>query len=375
MKHIMKIPVLLSAAAVFFSCGSTEYPHLDSGASALMSEMQKTVDDGKIMYGHEDALLYGHAWCSPDGPDYDRSDVKEVCGDHPAVLGLDLGGIEHGDSENLDLQAFDAVRAAAAAHFGRGGVVTFSWHVDNPLTGGDAWDVSSAEAVESILPGGQKHNEFMTWLSNLASFLDSLRDASGNRIPVIFRPWHEHTGSWFWWGRDLCTAEQYKSLWIMTHDYLAGEKGLKNLIWAYSPNTGVDAEGYMERYPGDGYVDILGFDCYEFHDGNSPLEKSNEAYMEQLRTSLAFISELGKEHGKIIALTETGFEGIPFPQWWTEVLYPSIKDYPVAYALTWRNACDRPAHFYGPFKGAACEEDFIRFHNLEQIYFLRDIVE
>ncbi len=375
MKYIMKIPVFIPAAMILFSCTGQQYQHLDSGANALLSKMQKTVNDGKIMYGHEDALLYGHSWCSPDRQDYDRSDVKDVCGDHPAVLGLDLGGIEHGDSNNLDLQSFDSVRDAAAAHFGRGGHVTFSWHADNPLTGGDSWDVSSSDVVGSILPGGQKHDEFMIWLSNLASFFDSLRDASGRRIPVIFRPWHEHTGSWFWWGRNLCTAEQYKSLWIMTHDYLAGERGLKNLIWAYSPNTGVDAAGYMERYPGDEYVDIFGFDCYEFHDGNSPLEQSNAAYTEQLRTALTFISELGKQHGKLIALSETGFEGIPYPQWWTEVLYPAIKDYPIAYVLTWRNACDRPTHFYGPFKGAGCEHDFIRFHNLEQIYFLQDIVE
>ena len=288
----MKIPVFIPAAMILFSCTGQQYQHLDSGANALLSKMQKTVNDGKIMYGHEDALLYGHSWCSPDRQDYDRSDVKDVCGDHPAVLGLDLGGIEHGDSNNLDLQSFDSVRDAAAAHFGRGGHVTFSWHADNPLTGGDSWDVSSSDVVGSILPGGQKHDEFMIWLSNLASFFDSLRDASGRRIPVIFRPWHEHTGSWFWWGRNLCTAEQYKSLWIMTHDYLAGERGLKNLIWAYSPNTGVDAAGYMERYPGDEYVDIIGRDLYG---------KTAEECAEEFKALTALYGD------RMIALTECGY--------------------------------------------------------------------
>ena len=171
------------------------------------------------------------------------------------------------------------------------------------------------------------------------------------------RPWHEHTGSWFWWGHDLCAVDQYRALWKMTYDYMTSDRGLDNLVWAYSPGAGVDAEGYMERYPGDDMVDLLGLDCYQY--GEAP--QSNAVYAAQLRGSLAFMTELGKTHGKIIALTETGFEGIPNEKWWTEVLYPAVKDYPVAYLLVWRNACDRPGHFYGPWKGVLSEADFIEF--------------
>ena len=81
---------------------------------------------------------------------------------------------------------------------------------------------------------------------------------------------------------------------------------------------------------------------------------------------------LGKEHGKPIALTETGFEGIPYGKWWTEVLYPAVKDYPLSYLLVWRNAWDRESHFYGPWKGTLPETDFLEFAALPEILLLSE---
>lgn len=54
------------------------------------------------------------------------------------------------------------------------------------------------------------------------------------KVPVLFRPWHEHTGSWFWWGEKLCTPEEYKALWHMTVDILRSD-GVDNALYAYSP--------------------------------------------------------------------------------------------------------------------------------------------
>ena len=220
--------------------------------------------------------------------------------------------------------------------------------------------------MASILEGGQKHAEFMQWLSRCADYLDTFRDSDGHRIPVIFRPWHEHTGSWFWWGKDLCTPEQYKALWKMTWQYMTQERGLDNLVWAYSPGAGVDRNGYMERYPGDSMTDILGLDCYQYGE----LPASNQVYSAQLRESLSFMTALGQEHGKLIALTETGLEGLPYPQWWTEVLYPSIKDFPVAFVLVWRNACDLPGHFYSPWPGQTSVADFRAFADMDGVVLL-----
>ena len=181
---------------------------------------------GKIQYGHQDDLVYGHSWVVTDleNDPLERSDVRDVAEKYPAIVGFDLGGIELGNACNLDGVPFDLMRRAALKHVERGGTVTFSWHPRNPFTGGDAWDISSSEVVRSVLPGGAKHDEFMVWLQRAGDFLASLDGA-----PAIFRPWHENIGSWFWWGGRLCTADEYVALFWMTHDYLVKERGLTNL--------------------------------------------------------------------------------------------------------------------------------------------------
>ena len=350
-------------------CACVKTVPVQTPARQLESRLRAAAEEGMIFYGHQDDLSYGHSWVVTDWEhdDLTRSDVFAVSGQYPAVLGFDLGGIELGDSCNLDGVPFGLIRKAALTHVGRGGIVTFSWHLRNPLTDGDAWDVSSSEVVASVLEGGEKHELFMTWLARTADFLESLQDVDAELIPVIFRPWHEHTGSWFWWGKRLCSVSEYMALWRMTHEYFTEERGLTNLVWAYSPGGGADAAEYMERYPGDAYVDLLGTDIYQYSGTEEPIASSNDRYKEQVRSTLAFMTRLGTEHGKVIALTETGLESIPYPAWWTEVLLPAIEDYPVVYVLTWRNAWDRETHFYAPFAGAACEEDFRAFAGNEKI--------
>ncbi len=319
--------------------------------------LAKATETGKYMYAHQDDLNYGHTWYLEEG----RSDVRDVCGKYPAIIGFDMGRIELGDSLSLDKVPFDYIVKVANSHIANGGIVTFSWHPRNPLTGGDAWDVSSTEVVKSIIPGGQKHEVFMNWLKKAADLLESVNGGNG----IIFRPWHENYGNWFWWGGKLCTDEEYQSLWDMTYDYMVNERGLTGLLWAFSPNADVDKEGYMSRYPGDEIIDLFGLDAYQYG--------SAEDFKALLKDRLAYVKELAQEHEKLYALTETGHEGIPEEKWWTEVLDSAIKDTGISYVLTWRNACDMPGHFYGPFPGAACEEDFKAFEALDNTLFLDDI--
>lgn len=353
--------ILTSIALLAVSCSTGR---LDKNATGLMDRLQQSVDKGTILYGHQDDLMYGHTWKVEDGEqEFLRSDVKEVSGQYPAVYGLDLGGIELGADRNLDKNHFAAMRASAIRHHLRGGIITFSWHPRNPLTGGDAWDISSREVVASVLEGGVCHEKFMGWLSLAADYLESFKTPDGQNIPIIFRPWHEHTGSWFWWGRDLCTIEQYKALWKMTFDYFSRERDLHNLIWAYSPGAGgITEEMYMERWPGDDMVDMTGIDCY--HYGTA------ESYVAELTNALDIMVKISGEHGKMAAVTETGYEGIPQADWWTNTLYPAICGYPLAYVLTWRNACDNPGHFYAPFPGQISAEDFKAFVSEEKIELL-----
>ena len=351
----MKPTAILTTAMILAASCTHQEGRFDENTSALMARLQDNIDKGVMMYGHQDDLMYGHTWrVDQDEAEFLRSDVMEVCGKYPAVYGLDLGGIELGSEQNLDDNYFAAMRASAIAHHQRGGVVTFSWHPRNPLTEGDAWDVSSKEVVASILEGGSRHDLFIGWLGRVADYIESFKTSDGQMVPIIFRPWHEHTGSWFWWGRDLCSVEEYKALWKMTFDYLSGERGLRNLIWSYSPGAGgVTEEIYMERWPGDEMVDMIGIDCYQY--------STSEVFIADLANALDIMKKISAEHGKMMAVTEVGYEGIPQADWWTGTLYEALKDYPLSYVLTWRNACDKPEHFYAPFPGHLSADDFKAF--------------
>ena len=360
-----KIMTIVAAAMAASACGNTQ--ETMTPAESLIERLSTYIDQGKIMFGHQDTYLYGHSWkVDADATEFNRTDIHDVAGLYPALSGMDLGGIELDSPLNIDKNEFNHMRASAVAHHERGGVITFSWHPRNPLTGGDTWDNASTEVVASILPGGEKHEMFLGWLSKAADFLGSIKDAEGNMIPVIFRPWHEHTRDWFWWGQNLCTTEQYVALWRMTHDYMTKERGFNHLVWSYSPDAGgLTDDNFGEKYPGDEYVDMVGIDFYQF--------TSNETFIERTRHCLALTEAFAKEHGKLMAVTETGCEGIKDGKWWTEVLYPAIKDFPVSYVLLWRNACDADMqhHFYAPYPEHDSAEDFKAFAAYEQMMFLK----
>ena len=360
--------ILLAVMLIATACSTGDKKPMDTPKDRLVHTLFSCVEKGDILYGHQDDLPYGHAWKVEDweNDDLTRSDVKAVTGMYPAIAGFDLGGIEMGDKANLDSVDFGLMRKAAMLHAERGGIVTFSWHPRNPLTGGDAWDVSSDQVVKSLLEGGELNDLFRNvWLKRLGDFLESLEG-----MPAIFRPWHENSGSWFWWGSRLCTEQEYKDLFRTTWVYLTEIRGLTNLLWCYSPNSGISPDGYMSRYPGDEFVDILGLDHYEFVGGDG-LEEAGVRFSEELKRSLTYMNVLAKDHQKLMCLSETGLEGLPDPTWWTETLYPAIKDFPIAYVLTWRNACDKPGHFYAAWEGFENAADFKAFSDKEDIVFLK----
>ena len=206
----------------------------------------------------------------------------------------------------------------------------------------------------------------------MADFLNSLETSYGVKVPILFRPWHEHTGSWFWWGQEHCTAEQYKTLWKLTAGRLK-EKGVVNILYAYSPGTEGDGDEakYMERYPGDDIIDLLGLDCYCFAPEADTTQISQ--YAAKLDKNLAMVCRIAKQHQKAAALTETGFECIKTDNWWTATLAPVLKRHPISYVLVWRNAHNRQNHYFAPYPGQRSSSDFIRFYNAPETLFLHDV--
>lgn len=370
MKNIRRIMAVFALAGLT-ACGvgnkkmdNTEVcrtPETDS----LYTLLKKIPGKG-FMFGHQDATVYGIGW---EG-DSARSDIKSVCGDYPAVCGWEIGRIETGKPASLDNVSFDRIRVEMIRNYLRGGVNALSWHVDNPMTGGDSWDVSAKDGVvASILPDGTNHIKFLDWLDKLADYCNSLVTPEGTKIPILFRPWHEHTGSWFWWGKDHCTSEQYKTLWIMTYDYLHS-KGVNNLLYAYSPGGDCTMEEYMDRYPGDEYVDVLGFDYYQMNGS-----EGCQSYKDAMHRTLKFLTKLGALHNKPIAVTETGLEALPVKDWWTNVLFPVLNEYPVSYVLVWRNAREKENHYYAPYPGQLSAEDFVEFYKHPKTLFVSDLVD
>ena len=361
-----RIALFFSALALM-ACSAGNKKPMDTPKDQLVQRLFSYAESGRTAYGHQDDLSYGHAWQVTDweNDQLERSDVKAVSGKYPMVLGFDLGGIELGDEANLDGVSFGLMRKAALKHMERGGIVTFSWHPRNPLTGGDAWDVSSDQVVKSVLKGGEKYADFLLWLQRAADFIESL----GPDAAVIFRPWHENTGSWFWWGEKLCTEQEYRELFRHTWLYFTKERNLTNVLWCYSPGGPITPQVYLERYPGDEFVDILGADIYEFV-GLDGLEESRVRFTGQVRETLTTLNILSTDHHKLMCLSETGLEGLPDLVWWTEGLYPAIADFPLSYVLTWRNAHDKPGHFYAPWEGFGGAADFKAFCEKEDIVLL-----
>lgn len=367
---MLRIIILTAAVTLLAACTSQKEKRpvtADPAATAetvnMLAGLRAATEKG-IMFGHQDDLSYGIGWIYPDGV----SDVRRVTGDWPAVYGMDLGDIEHRAPVNLDSVPFDHMKVFAGEIWARGGVITFSWHVDNPLTDGNSWDVTSDRVVASVLPGGESHEKFKGWLDNLAEFLGSLRDENDVAIPVIFRPWHEHTGSWFWWGQNLCTDDEFVSLWRFTFDYLCVEKNIHNLLFAYSSAGDIsNMDQYLARYPGDGYVDLMGFDYYQMP------EAGNQSFVREVDRVMGIVTAAAAERGKLAALTEAGYEGIPDPTWWTGTLWPAVKNHKISYLLVWRNAHNKPGHFYAPWPGHLSEKDFIDFHNMPETLFQNDV--
>jgi mannan endo-1,4-beta-mannosidase len=311
-----------------------------------------------VLFGHQDDLAYGVQWFGEPG----RSDVKETAGSYPAVYGWDAGGLEAEQGVNLDAVAFARQRGWIAEGYRRGGVITLSWHMRNPVSGGNAWDTTAA--VAAILPGGAQHERYEQWLDRFAAYVTSLRapgrDGAEVLVPVIFRPFHETSGGWFWWGARHATADEYRQLWRFTVEYLRDRRGVHNLLWAYSTDVFDSREAYLARYPGDAYVDVLGFDDYQ----SVRAHETRDLFARRLRD----VVELAETRGKIPALTETGVEGVPDSLWWTGTLLAGLKSDSVtrriAWVLVWRNATferEHRHHFFAPYPGQASAADFVRF--------------
>jgi mannan endo-1,4-beta-mannosidase len=234
--------------------------------------------------------------------------------------------------------------------------------------------------VAQLLPGTAHHDSLKQRLDVLADFFRSLTDSEGNPIPIIFRPWHEHNGDWFWWGKTKCTPEEYVQLWRFTVEYLTKEQNIHQLLYAISPDrsrmdsNSLDTD-YFYAYPGDAFVDILGLDNY-WDMGHGYNQTPIIEQQLNFQKSLEFLSVTARQKHKLAALTETGNEAIRENNWFTQRLLKGLTSSEltkeIVYSLVWRNATKadgKKDHYYTPHKGHPAEKDFIDFYSNSFILF------
>jgi len=311
-------------------------PEATPEAKALFARLLKIQVKG-TMYGHQDDLVTGSNWWYER--DNYRSDTKEATGDYPALVGFELGELELGGKHSLDSVYFSSITERAKWwHTQQNGIITVSWHCVNPISSqwpgvkepngaGSAWEVgflsaNDQNAVKSILPGGGNHAMYNSWLDRLAKFFLTWKDDQNKLIPFLFRPYHEHSGDFFWWGRNRCNDEEYADLWRYTVKYLRS-KGLHNILYMYNTDKVYSPEEYLVGYPGDEYIDVLSMDWYG----------QGEEFNQNIDKALAFTTNLASQKKKLHALSECG----PLS---TDLLN-ILARYQSVYVLTWRNTPPR----------------------------------
>ncbi len=355
---------------------------------ALYSYLKALDAADQVLFGHQNDT-HKHV-TSREGV---YSDTKDVTGSISGIVGIDslaLSGVESGMAD-VD-SAIDYCVKLGKDAAAEGAILTLSVHMPNmsneKITATPnakrKYDFSKCDFTESqdlsnncaqeVMPGGKYNAQFTTYLDIIADYAKGLGD-----IPVLFRPFHENDGGWFWWGSATTSVETYIAMYRYMEDYLKAA-GVHNFIYVYSPNGPViSAEKYQERYPGDDYVDILAFDYY---DDMTYADKYDGTFLKNLRTSCEIIKKLADDKGKIAAISEAGVRitredgtangglmvknnPIKGVNWYSKV-NEVARETGMPYFLIWANFSD--TNFYLPYKyddkkGHELVNEFIDFYN------------
>lgn len=216
--------------------------------------------------------------------------VEKMTGKTPAVWGTDL---YWNRKENPQSRI---VKAALKKHQ-EGAIITLMWHVGRPFDNSPySWKNSVQNSInekdwKAILTPGTRINE--QWKAQVDTVAKALLQLQEKNIPVLWRPYHEMNGVWFWWGNKP-GKDGYIALWKMLYHRLTDYHHLNNLIWVWNANAPRDipddeAFPYQDFYPGADYVDILATDVYHY-------DYEQNEYNELLKLA----------NGKPIALGEVG---------------------------------------------------------------------
>jgi len=335
-------------------------PNATAETKALYANLWALRDKG-WMFGHHDDLMYGRKWYGTEG----GSDTKDVCGDYPGVYGLDFSTFM--DDRVSSSAEENALRLKCMKEaYDRGMVILACMHLDNPLTGGDAWDNKNNQVVAEILKDGSTtQQKFNGWLDRLVTLAKGLKGSDGKLIPVIIRPFHEHTQGWSWWGSTCTTEREFIGLWQYFVMYMR-KAGVHNFIYAISPQMDsrkVESD-FLYRWPGDEYVDFIGMDCYQ--------GINNNVFVNNLKV----LSTLSETKKKPAGVTETGVEGFKVEDYWITNIAAPMAGRKMSLLVTWRNKYDPTGsgnHYFSVFPGHVSVPSFMTLYERSDTYFCEDL--
>nr|WP_231869930.1 PA14 domain-containing protein [Paenibacillus riograndensis] len=265
-----------SAAAAAPSSSAPVNPNASPAAVKLLDDLNAISGKG-IITGQHDYL---------ESPDEFSNRLKWTSGKYAALHGYELGLIS-GQSESTGAAQRRNVVNSAISWYKNGGIVAMTFHEQLPGTSYQWANVqrtlSQAEFNKYVTPGTAQYKSLIADLDKVAVSLKSLRDAG---VPVLWRPYHEMNGNWFWWGKKNNFAE----LWNIMYDRFVNVHQLNNLLWVWNPNApNASSDPYELTYPGADKVDVLAADIY------------NNDYMNKYHDSLLSLAD-----GKPIAIGENG---------------------------------------------------------------------
>lgn len=259
---IAAIIALFCSCAAAPLCAQSSFPRLtDRSKAGILSYLNTVIRDSMILVGQYCGVGSNTAQGYRDYVE----ELHRLTGKYPALL-----SVEYGFTPGNDLQA---INQYAIGHWHRGGLVTISWHADNPWVDGyDAYwntiehkDSIHLDALLKNAPSSAAKTSYRRELMKVGRALRQLQDSG---VVVLWRPFHEMNGTWFWWGvNDLkapTNKEAFRLLWKDMYETFTRDLGLHNLIWVYGANIYSPAwEAPIDAmYPGAGYVDVVGTDIY-----------------------------------------------------------------------------------------------------------------
>lgn len=202
---------------------------------------------------------------TPREPSFYTDQAEELTGQHPAVWGQDFGFSGAGDMDGVEYRP--PVVAEAIRQHEQGSVVTLMWHAVRPT---EAEPVTFEGSIcrgpldqpdwdDLLTEGTATHARWLDQVDVIAGCLATLRDAD---VPVLWRPYHEMNGDWFWWGGRTGPAG-YAALYRALYTRFTEVHHLDNLVWVWNPNAPRGNAGpYVDYFPGTDVVDVLAADVY-----------------------------------------------------------------------------------------------------------------